>query len=188
MDRINGANTVDIGGGRRGFRDRNLLAGLSGTQVTAAFLNGLQEEVLAVIEGAGLTPAAGNWAQLLTAIQALIASGAASAVANALNTPQSLTAAGYKVFPGGLILQWASAAVPDFGAGGTGETSGTLTWPITFPSACLAAFVSLQDAATSQGRSVARVTSWSASGIVWRLQEWADSINPTTVWALGLGV
>lgn len=73
MDRINGANTVDIGGGRRGFRDRNLLAGLSGTQVTAEFLNALQEEVLGVIEGAGLTPAAENLTQLRTAIGLMIA-------------------------------------------------------------------------------------------------------------------
>ncbi|GGG31107.1 hypothetical protein GCM10010964_18810 [Caldovatus sediminis] len=187
MDRINGANTVDIGGGRRGFRDRNLLAGLSGTQVTAAFLNGLQEEVLGVIEGAGLTPNEANWGQLLAAIQGLVAAGAASAVAAALNTPQLLTAAGYKVFPGGLILQWASTAVPDWGAG-TGEAAGTLAWPIVFPAACLAAFVSLQDDAASEGKSVARVTTKTASGITWRLQEWADSINPTTLWALGIGV
>ncbi|MBX6376292.1 MAG: hypothetical protein IRZ13_18960 [Acetobacteraceae bacterium] len=71
MDRINGANTVDIGGGKRGFRDRNLLAGLSGTQVTAAFLNAVQEELLAVIEGAGLAPDENDWTQLRKAIQIL---------------------------------------------------------------------------------------------------------------------
>lgn len=72
MDRINGANTVDIGGGRRGFRDRNLLAGLSGTQVTAAHMNAVQEELLAVIEGAGLTPDEANLTQLRAAIERMI--------------------------------------------------------------------------------------------------------------------
>lgn len=71
MDRINGANTVDIGSGRRGFRNRNLGAGLSGTQVDAAFMNALQEEVVGLVEAAGLTPDDGDWAQVLAALRIL---------------------------------------------------------------------------------------------------------------------
>ena len=69
MDRTSGKDNVDIGGGRRGFQDQDAVAGIAGTRVDAAFLNSIQEEILAVIEGAGLTPDAGNWQQLLMAIK-----------------------------------------------------------------------------------------------------------------------
>ena len=69
MDRTSGKDNVDIGGGRRGFQDQNAVAGIAGTRVDAAFLNSIQEEILSVIEGAGLTPDAGNWQQLLNAIK-----------------------------------------------------------------------------------------------------------------------
>lgn len=114
MDRINGANTVDIGGGKRGFRDRNLVAGLAGTQVTAAHMNALQEELLAVIEAAGLTPAAGSWTQLLSAL-GLMYGGAGS-----LGEP------GWWRLPGGLIVQWGDGVT-----GGGGSVS--VTFPLAFP-------------------------------------------------------
>ncbi|HWJ72418.1 MAG TPA: hypothetical protein VNX29_04550 [Kaistia sp.] len=71
MDRINGLNTIDIGSGRRGFRGRNAIAGVAGTEVKAAWLNGVQEELMAVIEAAGLTPSDADLAQLLKAISKL---------------------------------------------------------------------------------------------------------------------
>ncbi|MGN6777561.1 hypothetical protein [Rhizobium sp.] len=69
MDRINGAGTIDIGGGRRGFRDENLVAGIEGTEVTALWLNAIQEELLAVIQDAGLAPSAEDWTLLLQALR-----------------------------------------------------------------------------------------------------------------------
>lgn len=71
MDRINGADTIDIGGGRRGFRDENLVAGAAGTEVTALWLNMIQEEILKVITEAGLVPTSGDWTQLWQALQSL---------------------------------------------------------------------------------------------------------------------
>ncbi|MCZ7893299.1 DUF2793 domain-containing protein [Agrobacterium salinitolerans] len=71
MDRINGADTVDIGGGRRGFRDENLVAGATGTEVTALWLNMMQEEILKVVTEAGLAPSDGDWTQLWQALQIL---------------------------------------------------------------------------------------------------------------------
>ncbi len=71
MDRINGADTIDIGGGRRGFRDENLVTGTAGTVVTALHLNSMQEEVLKVITEAGLVPSDGDWTQLWQALQIL---------------------------------------------------------------------------------------------------------------------
>lgn len=73
MDRINGANTADIGGGRRGFRAQNAAAGISGTELVPTWFNDLQEEVMTIIETAGIVPAAGAWNQLYTAIAHMIA-------------------------------------------------------------------------------------------------------------------
>lgn len=70
MDRINGADWVDIGGGKRGFRDENRASGVVGTEVTAAWLNGVQEEMAAVIESELIALSAGANNQLLTAIEA----------------------------------------------------------------------------------------------------------------------
>lgn len=72
MDRINGAGTIDIGAGRRGFRDENLPLGVEGTEVTAAWLNAIQEEMLAVVQDAGLEPADNDWTQLLQALRRMI--------------------------------------------------------------------------------------------------------------------
>ncbi|QIO68207.1 hypothetical protein [Rhizobium leguminosarum] len=68
MDRINGAGTTDIGGGRRGFRDENLGAGVEGTEVTALWCNLIQEEIMKVCVEAGLTPSEADWTQLYQAI------------------------------------------------------------------------------------------------------------------------
>ena len=71
MDRITGANWVDIGGGRRGFRDRNLALAQAGTFHIAEHHNGLQEEIIRAIEIAGLAPSAANREQLIQAIRRL---------------------------------------------------------------------------------------------------------------------
>lgn len=73
MDRTEGSNFIDIGGGRRGFQDQNAEAGVPGTRVTASFLNAIQEEIMAVIENAGLTADKANWQQLDAAIRKLAA-------------------------------------------------------------------------------------------------------------------
>ncbi|MBB3947203.1 hypothetical protein GGQ73_003169 [Rhizobium skierniewicense] len=69
MDRINGADTIDIGGGKRGFRSENLVAGVSGTEVTDLFLNSVQEEIIRVVTEAGLVPDAADWSQLWQALR-----------------------------------------------------------------------------------------------------------------------
>lgn len=73
MDRTEGSNFIDIGGGRRGFQDQNAEAGVPGTRVTASYLNAIQEEIMAVIENAGLTADKANWQQLDAAIRKLAA-------------------------------------------------------------------------------------------------------------------
>lgn len=68
-DRTNGLNNIDIGSGRRGFRNRNLGLGQAGTVVDAEWANGIQEEIIRAIELLGLTPAAGDREQLIQAIR-----------------------------------------------------------------------------------------------------------------------
>lgn len=77
MDRVNGLDWVDIGGGRRGFRSQNKLAGVSGTEVAASWLNNVQEEILKVIEASGQDPSAVDDAQLWKALQILAGSSRA---------------------------------------------------------------------------------------------------------------
>lgn len=69
MDRITHSTAVDIGGGRRGFRSKDTQAGVPGTVAAATWLNAVQEEVMAVIEKAGLTPNSANLLQMVTSVR-----------------------------------------------------------------------------------------------------------------------
>jgi len=69
MDRTAASDYVDIGGGIRRYRDENLAGGITGTALVALDRNQVQEEILGVIEAAGLTPSNADWAQLRKAIQ-----------------------------------------------------------------------------------------------------------------------
>ncbi|WP_054312927.1 DUF2793 domain-containing protein [Mesorhizobium sp. 1M-11] len=81
MDRVNGQDYVDIGGGRRGFRSQNKLAGVAGTEVTDTFLNNIQEEILKVIEAAGIVPSAADMTQLWQALNLMVLPGFAGRLA-----------------------------------------------------------------------------------------------------------
>jgi hypothetical protein len=116
MDRTSAANNVDIGGGRRGYRDRNLGAGLRGTSLVAADRNAIQEEILKLIEDAGLTPNASNWTQLREACRILFGGGG------------TLAPTGWQRLPGGLLLQWTNLVVPAL-------TGVTWTFPIAYSTA-----------------------------------------------------
>jgi len=72
MDRITG-DYVDVVGGKRRFRNRNLSAGQRGTIHNAEYHNPLQEELVGgLIERAGLTPDAGDWSQVWQALKKLL--------------------------------------------------------------------------------------------------------------------
>lgn len=95
MDRITGTNTVDIGGGRRGFRSKDTVAGLPGTVLTAAWLNAMQEEAMALIVGQGINPSAGDLTQMLQAIRRVVIRHATNAVTSAIvNAPPGGAAIG----------------------------------------------------------------------------------------------
>jgi hypothetical protein len=79
MDRINGERTIDIGSGRRGFRQKNAGLGVAGTELTALWFNAVQEELLHLIEAAGLEPDPDDWTQISAAITTMITNAALSA-------------------------------------------------------------------------------------------------------------
>lgn len=80
MDRISTpTKAIDLfGAGKHGFKDGNLGLGISPTDFDAAFFNDLQEELIAIIEAAGLVPTAGTRNQVYQAIQAMIAGNSAN--------------------------------------------------------------------------------------------------------------
>ena len=59
---------------------------------------------------------------------------AGAVTANKINLVTSLGTNGYQIMPGGLILQWGSASIPNSPTTGT-----SVTFPIPFPNACLCA-------------------------------------------------
>lgn len=121
----------------------------------------ITEELRAVIVAAGLTPDHEDLTQLAAAISALSAvvpdastsvkgrvqlstDAEAQALSSAVKalTPstlkgafkgvnQSLVANGYQNLPGGLILQWSTVGL-------TSQAGANFSYPVTFPSACLA--------------------------------------------------
>ena len=66
MDRIDHASAyADLfGSGKDGFTDGDPVNGVEATVATDDFLNGLQEEVLGIIEGAGVTPDSADLGQV----------------------------------------------------------------------------------------------------------------------------
>lgn len=91
MDRISGDDWVDIGDGRRGFRARDTSAGVRGTQVAAGWLNGVQEELLALIEKSGGEASAESEEQIWNILRAAIQEAGWS-YAVAAGTADALTA------------------------------------------------------------------------------------------------
>lgn len=74
MFRIDTPNkVVDLfGAGKHGFKDGDKALGINPTELSAAQQNALQEEILGVIEAAGVVPNKANNAQLVESIQRLI--------------------------------------------------------------------------------------------------------------------
>lgn len=77
MESIQSSNKVAdmFGAGTHGFGPGAPGAGQVATYLTPDWCNGVQQEIINVIQAAGLTPDGGNLAQLLTALQALFGAG-----------------------------------------------------------------------------------------------------------------
>jgi len=114
MDRVNGTDWVDIGGGRRGFRSQNAAAGIPGTEVTDTILNDMQEEICAVIENAGFALDPQNQQQLWEALQSIAAPGFANRAGwlpvisiTMINPPNDATVGDAYIIPAGATGAWA---------------------------------------------------------------------------------
>lgn len=99
MERINGsAVATDLfGAGKDGFRDGNKALGVAATVVNAEYMNGVQEEIMSVIEEAGLTPDAEDNTQLLQAITNLVKGPADKIVRVASTAAINLAAPGANI-------------------------------------------------------------------------------------------
>lgn len=109
MHRIDTADNVN-----NRFADGNPLTGQEATICDAAWLNGVQENIAAVIEAAGLSLIKGNDLQLYQAILALIAGGGAAVTAEGVSIND---AAGY--FPGLTNVEEALQLLGEFKETGT---------------------------------------------------------------------
>jgi hypothetical protein len=89
----------------------------------------LFQELLTVINAAGITPDASDLGQLKAALDALYAGGSSFVSSFATN--------GYQKFPGGLILQWGTYTSDISVPSGSAPSPVTVTFPITFPTQCL---------------------------------------------------
>lgn len=92
MNRIDGLNYVAdlFGAGKNGFRDGVLAEAIYPTYLNAKWFNAIQEELMTVIEGAGVAPDGVVRTQVLKAIKRLM--GGNVTTVNAANSPLALTA------------------------------------------------------------------------------------------------
>lgn len=99
MDRTTGQNSKTVGG-KRMFTD-----GPPGTCVDEVFLNGVQEEIMACIEGAGLTPNPNDLTQLSKATQYLSFGSQLSghSVGAGIVLDMGLQPAGTRIFSQGMV-------------------------------------------------------------------------------------
>lgn len=153
----------------------------------------ITEEIRKVITDAGLTPDYTSVAQLSQAVSALagttFASGAEAQSMSiydkalspgTLNSAleganQSLSASGYQKLPGGLIVQWGTAT--------SSATSGTVSFPITFPNAVLIGNVF--DSAT--GSTTPRIFCWRSDTTTTSVLGWQVDATPATYSWIAIG-
>ncbi len=146
MHRIDADGNVDSR-----FTDGNPQTGTPATVVDAAWLNGVQEDLLAAIEATGQSPAKGNYSQVLAAAQALggaldrwspddTDTGASNALINgarciALSGSQdgAIWSSWIPSGPAGLDLVPAVIAMMD--ADGGGDVKLDIEWYVTAPGA-----------------------------------------------------
>ena len=99
---------------------------------------------------------------------------------------QSLTANGYQMLPGGLLMQWFSASFPNV-PGGVPGFIGSASFPIAFPTACLICLAGSEQSAVGDNNWHISVISKSTTGIDFKVEEWAPSDNPGTAVFIALG-
>jgi hypothetical protein len=187
MQRIATLNkAVDLfGAGKHGFKNGNLAGGIAPTEFDADWCNGMQEELLAVIEAAGLVPSGATLNQLLLALRA---AGVFTTPAQFDNTTKaattafvrnellglgnaayaamfgaSLAANGWAKHPSGLILQWGAGT-----SSGTSAGNGSVTFPLAFPTSARQVYGAV--GGSSPGDYTIQTTTSSVTGATFTVQ------------------
>lgn len=104
------------------------------TVLDADWVNSVQEELMAPILAAGLSPSKTTRNQLLQSLP--------NALASRPEMAKDHSTAGYQRLPGGLVLQWGGNSV-------TGGSNTLVTFPIAFPNNVLQVIPGVQAAADS---------------------------------------
>lgn len=125
-------------------------------------------------------------------------SGQVFNVANAVTSTEAValgqfvvsapTTSGYAMFPGGLIIQWATGVASN-GGDGAAHQNQTIPWPVTFPTAAWNPFVSTTTpTVTTAGDAWWQVTSYNTSGVSVQLQNPGSNTAGTTYIPVVLGM
>jgi hypothetical protein len=154
---------------------------MAGPVLTGTMTSGVGSGLTPSIGGQGLSPvgnvdlvnaakgATQNIGQLVQAFNTL-----STAIAGT-TSPNSLVAAGYQVFPGGLILNW--------GTGSTSTGTGSITFSKAFPTACLGVFLT----ATGSGIATLNALIASSAPTVTGSAVYSASGTSLTFFYLGIG-
>ncbi|MFK3932234.1 hypothetical protein ACI2JB_01375 [Pantoea agglomerans] len=136
-----------FGAGKNGFTGGNPQTGELPTALDQNFFDSVQEEICGVIEGGGIALNKADRGQMLKALKALFP--VTALFANNTASP------GYQKFPGGLVMQWGTAAVPVAG-------SVVATYPLTFTRGVFQLICPLDSSSTNNYR-IAVATSTTGS-------------------------
>jgi hypothetical protein len=170
--------------------DGNPVTNIPGTVWPAYWLNGLMQELMAILVAGGITPNRNVYTQLRDALQGMFSPG------------QSVSsyAGGYIKFPkvGGvaLILQWVSYSLTLSNTtncpSGAVWGFGTVTWPITFPTGVIgngnggAAWVGIENNNNGQYAFASVQALTPTNGIVYH-NSWNTSAMPVRGMAFCFG-
>lgn len=176
---------TDAGTGRRLHQDTAPVP----TLLSAKDVNSVVWSLMRLLADAGVSAAdfdpavPATYNRVSLAVQAL---SSGLSVANFTGTNQSLSGNGWQKLPGGLVLQWAAAAFADVVSGIPG-TTGVITLPTTFPTACLQCFLTVGVSAGAASNMTASVTATTTSQVSYQVEEWSNANNPGTLSVLAIG-
>lgn len=120
------------------FTEGDANQAIPATQVTADWLNSVQEELVAIVEHGGGELDKEDNGQVLAKILEMIATGEGLSKDH---TPDN----GYATLPGGLILQWCKIL--------TSTTEQTFNYPVAFPTAALGVWISSSGQVAGSGET-----------------------------------
>ena len=130
MDRINSTNVGILPSGKRGWQDKNVAAGIGGTQFAATYENDAQEELVAgFIERAGMAPAAGALQVAPAAIAMFTPAPVYVTASQNVTIPIWATRCWYAVTGAGGSAAIAAAGQRGGGGGAGGLYGGSGGWP-----------------------------------------------------------